>query len=168
LDLPTQRYAAIVLTLSQTEGPSLAMLIQVGPILIRRTLLLLIISTGFASCAHNAPPEDVDKAAAQFFLRLKRAEYSTIYDDATSKYKDAKSQAEAKDDLEKLAALGHPEKWVRTSLAFNDKDKSHLALPTYIVTTDQMSVTVTLTFEDDDGEWKFMAFSAQPHASHPT
>ncbi|HEY6331119.1 MAG TPA: hypothetical protein VI756_17455, partial [Blastocatellia bacterium] len=160
--------AAIVLGLSQAETQLPAIPMQVGWILIRRTLLLLIIATGLASCTHHAPPEDVDKAAAQFFLRLKSAEYGTIYDDATPKYKDAKSQAEAQGDLEKLAGLGRPEKWVRTSLAFNDKDKSHLALPTYILTTDQMSVTVTLTFEDDDGEWKFMAFSAMPHASHPT
>ncbi|HUK91983.1 MAG TPA: hypothetical protein VLZ81_16400 [Blastocatellia bacterium] len=123
-------------------------------------ILAILLTNG---CSHQAPVEDVNKAAAQFFLRLKGAEYDVIYKDAADKLREAKSQAEMQHDLEQLAAWGRPQQWTRISLSFKDQDKSRLAEPNYMVQTDKMTVNVTFTFVDDNGEWKVMGFTGTPH-----
>jgi len=124
-------------------------------------ILVALLSNG---CSHEAPTEDVDKAAAQFFLRVKGAQYNLIYNDAADKFKTTKSKAELQNSLEQLLATGKPEQWIRINMNFNDRDKSRFAEPDYMLETDRNRVLVNLTFVDDNGEWKLMGFRANPNA----
>jgi hypothetical protein len=131
----------------------------------RRALPLIILAAVLMNgCSRHAPTEDIDKAAAQFFLRLKKAQYDLIYSDASPGFKQSKSQAEVKDSLEKLLATGPPQTWSRISMSFSDKDKPQVAEPGYMVLTDRMRVLVTLTFVDEGGEWKLSGFRAAPNS----
>ena len=68
----------------------------------RRFIIPLLAMALIAGCHHEAPTEDIDKAAAQFFLRLQSAQYDQIYDEADENLKEQKPRAAVIDDLQKL------------------------------------------------------------------
>jgi hypothetical protein len=125
-------------------------------------VLALMLITG---CHHEAPTDDVDKAAAQFFLRLQAAQYDQIYDNADDHLKDQKPRAAVIDDLQKLAAYGRPQEWHRLSMTLGtESGDKRVAVPLYTVSTENMNLEISLKFIDDDGEWKLLGFAVTPHA----
>ena len=132
----------------------------------RRFILPLAALALLGGCTHDAQTEDVDKAAAQFFLRLQAAQYDQIYDNADDHLKDQKPRAAVVDDLQKLVAYGRPQQWRRLSMTLGTElgDK-HVAVPVYSLQTDNLTSEVSLKFADNDGEWKLLGFAVVPHAS---
>jgi hypothetical protein len=115
-------------------------------------------------CKHEAPTEDVDKAAAQFFLRLQAAQYDQIYDQADENLKDQKPRAAVLDDLQKLISYGRPQEWHRLSMALGtEKVDKRVAVPVYTLRTDNITSEISLKFIDVDGEWKLLGFAVTPH-----
>jgi len=117
-----------------------------------------------AGCTHEAPTEDIDKAAAQFFQRLEAAQYDQIYDHADENLKDQKPRAAVVEDLQKLIAYGRPQVWHRLSMTLGTElgDK-RVAVPVYTLKTDNITSEVSLKFIDVDGEWKLLGFAVKPH-----
>jgi len=117
-----------------------------------------------SSCHHEAPTEDIDKAAAQFFLRLQDAQYDQIYDQADENLKEQKPKAAVVDDLQKLISYGRPQEWHRLSMTLGtEKGDKRVAVPLYTLKTDNIPSEVSLKFIDDDGEWKLLGFAVTPH-----
>ncbi|HWP43030.1 MAG TPA: hypothetical protein VNO14_07335, partial [Blastocatellia bacterium] len=108
--------------------------------------------------AGQAPPEDVDKAAALFFERLKSAEYETIYGDASEQFKETVVKATIIDNLKQMAALGRIQDYHRLKMTFENEDDSTIASPVYSVVFDQTVAEITLNFKDEGGEWKLIGF----------
>ena len=130
-----------------------------------RTFILPLLALAVLSgCHHEAPTEDIDKAAAQFFLRLQAAQYDQIYDDADESLKDQKPKAAVVDDLQKLIAYGRPTEWHRLSMTLGtEKGDKRVAVPLYILKTDNIPSEVSLKFMDVDGEWRLLGFAVTPH-----
>jgi hypothetical protein len=125
-------------------------------------VLALMLMTG---CTHEAPTEDVDKAAAQFFLRLQAAQYDKIYDDADAHFKEQKPRAAVLDDLQKLVGYGRPQDWHRLSMTLGtEAGQKRVAVPLYTLQTDNLTSEISLKFTDNDGEWKLLGFAVTPHA----
>jgi len=123
----------------------------------------LLIITG---CTHKAPTEDIDKAAAQFFLRLQAAKYDEIYDQADESLKEQKPRAAVVDDLQKLITYGRPEDWHRLSMTLGtERGDKQVAVPLYTLKTDYITSEVSLKFIDVEGEWKLLGFAVKPHLS---
>lgn len=118
-------------------------------------------------CSRRAPDEDIDKAATQFFLRLKAAEYDAIYDDAYEPFKQQNSRATVKDNLKQIISMGEPLSWNRVSTYFKEEGKKRVALPVYSVTTQQSVSYITLKFVDDGGRWKLLGFAVSPRGLTP-
>jgi len=125
--------------------------------------LAFLLMTGYH---HEAPTTDIDKASAQFFLRVQGAQYDQIYDDADDHLKDQKPRAAVVDDLQKLVGYGRPEEWHRLSMTLGTElgDK-RVAVPVYTLKTDNITSEVSLKFIDVDGEWKLLGFAVKPHTS---
>ena len=117
---------------------------------------LLILMPG---CSHKAPPEDVDKAAGLFFQRLKDADYDTIYKDASTQFKTNKTREVVVESLKELTAKGRLQDFKRTNTSYRDEGKDQIAMPVYNTTFEQARGDVTLSFIDEDGEWKLIAFA---------
>ncbi len=115
-------------------------------------------------CSREAPPTDVDKAAALFFERLKGAEYEAIYTDASSQFREQKSKVEIFDNLQQITAIGRIQSYTRLSMFF-EGDKSRIASPNYSVLFDQAAAEMLLNFKDEGGEWKLVGFSLKRRTS---
>jgi hypothetical protein len=130
-------------------------------------LMLFLIGTIAYGCSRQAPAEDVDKAATQFFLRLKAAEYDAIYDDAYEAFKEQNPRDAVKDNLKQIISMGEPLSWNRVSMAFKEEGKKRIVLPVYSVTMQQNSSYITLKFVDDGGQWKLLGFAVSPRGLTP-
>lgn len=133
-----------------------------------RTLAFAVVFTLLAGCSSRpAPYEDIDKAAGLFFERLKAAQYDTIYDDSCESFKKQKTRAEVVDNLKSITAMGRPVTYDRLSMLFDKDGKKRVALPNYAVLLEQAKAEITLTFRDDDGEWKLLGFSVKTRGGNP-
>ncbi|HET9530110.1 MAG TPA: hypothetical protein VFQ92_07150 [Blastocatellia bacterium] len=124
-------------------------------------LSVLLLLTGCALRAGEAPPEDVDKAAALFFERLKSAEYEVIYADASEQFKEQVDKATIIDNLKQITALGRIQDYRRLRMIFEGEGKNRVASPVYSVIFDQNVTEITVNFKDEGGEWKLVGFSVK-------
>jgi hypothetical protein len=121
------------------------------------SLSLILFLAGCALRSDPAPPEDVDKAAALFFERLKGAEYETIYKDASKQFKDQVPRVTVIDNLKQMAALGRIQDYRRLKMSF----EGDYASPDYSVVFDQNIAEITLNFKNESSEWKLVGFSVK-------
>jgi hypothetical protein len=119
------------------------------------TMLLLFM----AGCSRQAPPEDVDKAGVLFFQRLKDADYDTIYKDASTQFKTNKTRDVVVESLKELTARGRLQDFKRTNTSYREEGKDQIAMPVYNATFEQARGDLTLSFIDEGGEWKLIAFA---------
>ena len=125
--------------------------------MLRVPTVLIIVSALFVSaCHHEAPTADADKAAAQFFERMKEAKYDLIYNDSAAKFKEQNPRPTVMESLRTLAEMGRIAAWTRISMAIEQEGKYQVVKPVYNITTDQQLGEVTLKFIDEDGEWKLL------------
>lgn len=121
-----------------------------------------VLVTSCSMFAGAAPTEDVEKAAALFFQRLDKADYSAIYDDAASQFKANKTKQVVTENLEQLTAMGKVREYVLTKMPLQTEGKDRLARPAYGVAFDTKIGELTLTFQDEGGEWKLFGFAFKP------
>ena len=127
----------------------------------KRSLILLFVVFA-VSCAlrsNDAPPEDIDKAAAQFFQRLNAADYETIYKDTASKFKENQTKEKIVESLKELTAKGQLKDYQRVKMAFEGEGKDMRAAPVFSALFDQGSGEMILYFVDESGEWKLIGFA---------
>jgi hypothetical protein len=120
-----------------------------------------------ASCSvlsHEAPTEDVDKAAALFFQRLSDGEYDTIYNDSSTLFQQSQPREKVVDSLRHFVEQCKVANFERISMSFQGQGKKRMALPVYSVTSDRSRGETTLTFHDQGGEWKLFGFAFRPRA----
>jgi hypothetical protein len=122
------------------------------------SLLLTIFIAGCSLLTSEAPPQDVDKAAALFFQRLDKNDFDGIYNDLSQRFKKNKSRQTVTDSLKELAAFGKVVSYERASMRFQGEGKDRMAIPIYMTTFEQAAGDLTLTFQDEGGEWKLLAF----------
>lgn len=130
-------------------------------------LLIALITIAPAGCSllsHEAPAEDIDKAAALFFQRLGNGEYGPIYDDASKPLKENQTRQTVTDNLTQMAEQGKVSDFQRISMSFQRDGKSRRALPVYRTSSDKSRAEITLTFQDEGGEWKLFGFAYKPRA----
>jgi tRNA nucleotidyltransferase (CCA-adding enzyme) len=120
-------------------------------------LLTVVMSAGCSLLSHEAPPEDVDKATALFFQRLDNGDYDTIYNDLSKRFKENKTRQTVTESLKQLA-FGKVVSYERVSMRFQGEGKDRMLIPVYMATFEQGAGDLTLTFQDEDGEWKLLAF----------
>lgn len=123
---------------------------------------IAMLLAGCSVLSHEAPPEDVDKAATLFFQRLDQGEYDTIYNDAAKKFKANKTRATVTENLTQLVAFGKTLGFERISMQLQGEGKDRVLLPVYKVQFEQGRGEVTLMFQDDGGEWKLFGFALKP------
>lgn len=124
--------------------------------------LMLVVLASCAMFSGEAPTEDVDKAAALFFQRLDKADYNAIYNDAASQFKTNKTREVVTENLQQLTANGKVLEYVRTKMPLQGEGKNRMAMPTYGVAFETRNGDLTLTFQDEGGEWKLLAFAFKP------
>jgi hypothetical protein len=127
------------------------------------TLFIAVLIAGCSLLSHEAPPEDVDKAAALFFQRLDKGDYDAIYDDSSKKFQQNKTRQIVTENLKQLAANGKTVIFNRTSMPMQGEGKDRMLMPAYQVSFEQGRGEVSLTFQDEGGEWKLFGFSFKPH-----
>lgn len=132
--------------------------------MIRKLIVLTLILLA-AGCKTEAPTEDVDKAAALFFDRLKSGQYEAIYTSASTQFKDNVAKATILDNLQQINALGRIQAYTRVRMPFEDKDKDRIVSPAYAVIFDQVTTEITLNFKDEKGEWKLLGFQVKPRST---
>lgn len=123
-----------------------------------RIMMVALLVCFAMGCSREAPPTDVDKAATLFFERLKGAEYDAIYADASSQFKERKSQGEILDNLQKITAIGRIQSYSRLSMFFEGDKNNRIASPSYSVLFDRAATEITVNFKDEGGEWKLVGF----------
>ena len=126
--------------------------------------LVFLLPTGCSVLSHEAPAEDIDKAAALFFQRLGNEEYDTIYNDASTVFKENQTRQTVIDSLKQLGEQGKVLDFQRLSMTFQGEGKNRMALPVYRVTSDHTMGDTTLTFQDQGGEWKLFGFAYKPRS----
>jgi hypothetical protein len=124
-----------------------------------RIKVVLVLLVFMAGCSHKAPPEDVDKASALFFQRLNDADYDAIYKDASTQFKTNKTRDAVVESLKELTARGRLQDYRRINTSYRDEGKDRIAMPVFGVTFEQARGEITLTFIDEAGEWKLIAFA---------
>jgi len=122
-------------------------------------MLLLVFLAGCALRSHEAPPEDVDKAAALFFQRLNAAAYDTIYKDTAKKFKQAKTKEEIIDSLKELTSKGRLQDYQRVRMTFEGEGADLMAVPAFSALFEQARGDITLYFVDESGEWRLIGFA---------
>src|SRR3954470_3268927 len=123
----------------------------------RKVLALFFLSLFMAGCSmlpHEAPVEDIDKAAALFVQRLNAAEYDAIYKDAAKKFKANQTKETILDSLKELTAKGKLQNYQRVQMKYETETKDRIASPVYGVVFEQSRGDLTLNFIDESGEWK--------------
>lgn len=137
--------------------------------MVRKVVALVIFffvmaPAGCSLLSHEAPSEDVDKAAALFFQRLGNGEYDTIYNDAAKGFKDSQTRQTVTYNLKQIAEQGKILDFQRISMLFQGEGKSRMALPVYRTSSDRAKAEITLTFQDEGGEWKLFGFAYKPRS----
>jgi hypothetical protein len=128
--------------------------------LLRSLSVIVALSLGLVGCSsREAPFEDVDRAAALFFERLKMAQYEVIYEDSSPSFKAQKTEIEVIDNLKQITALGRPESFSRVRMGFDKDGERRVAFPVYAVPLEKAKAEIALTFRDDAGEWKLLGFT---------
>jgi len=121
-------------------------------------VLLLILTSACSLFSHEAPPEDVDKAAGLFFQRFKGAEYENIYKDSAKGLHSTKSGSEVVDNLTQVAAAGKLLVFARMGTYFQGEGKDRMAVTTYLTNFEKGRGELKLYFADESGEWKLNGF----------
>ncbi|HVF89164.1 MAG TPA: hypothetical protein VNH22_03790 [Blastocatellia bacterium] len=127
-----------------------------------RTALVVFLLVSCFACSitgREAPPEDAEKAGAQFFERLKGAQYDVIYNDAATILQKEKARLAVADDLKKVTALGKVRDYKRKGANFAKEGEKSFAVVNYDVTFEQTRGEATLQFVDVKGEWKLSGYS---------
>lgn len=125
-------------------------------------LVVVVLLGGCTLLSHEAPPEDIDKAAALFFQRLEKQEYDVIYNDAAKDFKQKKTREIVADSLKQLTAYGKVLDYRRIRLPFEGEGKERMASPVFGTSFEQMNGELTLNFRDEGGEWKLLGFAFKP------
>ena len=128
----------------------------------RKTLALVLFSLFITGCTllpHEAPVEDLDKAAALFVQRLNAAQYDAIYKDAAKKFKENQTKETILDSLKELTAKGKLQDFHRIQMKYEGDTKDRVASPVYGVSFEQSRGDLTLNFIDESGEWKLIGFA---------
>jgi hypothetical protein len=126
--------------------------------------LIVMVPAGCSLLSHEAPSEDIDKAAALFFQRLGNEDYATIYNDCAKGFKDSQTKQTVTESLKQMAEHGKILDFQRISMTFQGEGKSRIALPVYRTSSAQARAEITLTFQDEGGEWKLFGFAYKPRA----
>lgn len=122
-------------------------------------VVLAILPSGCSVLSHEAPSEDIDKAAALFFQRLGNGEYDTIYNDSSTLFQQRQTRQTVVESLSQMVEQCKVENFERVSMTFHNEGKNRLASPVYSVTSDRSRGETTLTFHDQAGEWKLIGFA---------
>ena len=125
---------------------------------------VLLLPLGCSLLSHEAPPEDIDKAAALFFQRFGNEEYDTIYNDAAKGFKDSQTRQTVTDSLKQMAENGKVNEFERISMTFEGEGKSRIAKPNYRTLSEKAKAEITLMFQDESGEWKLFGFAYKPRS----
>jgi len=125
-------------------------------------VVLAILPSGCSVLSHEAPSEDIDKAAALFFQRLGNSEYDTIYNDSSTLFQQRQTRQTVVDSLNKMVEQCKVVSFERLSMSFHNEGKNRLASPVYSVMSDRSRGETTLTFHDQGGEWKLIGFAFKP------
>jgi hypothetical protein len=125
--------------------------------------MIAISLTACSMLSHDAPTEDVDKAATLFFQRLDKQDFNAIYDDCSKRFQKNKPKQTILESLAQLAANGKTVDFQRSSMPIEGQGSDRVVSPTYKVVFEQMSGEVTLNFQDESGEWKLLGFLFKPH-----
>ena len=128
-------------------------------------LIALLAALPLGGCSllsHEAPTEDVDKAAALFFQRLDNQDFNGIYDDCSKRFKKNKPRQTIVENLGQLAANGKARDFQRTSMAIEGQGSDRTVSPVYKVLFEQVAGEVTLNFQDESGEWRLLGFAFKP------
>jgi hypothetical protein len=125
---------------------------------------IVLLAAGCSMLSHEAPNDDIDKAAALFFQRFGNEEYDKIYDDAAKSFKDSQTRQTVIDSLKQMAEKGKILDHFRISMTLQGEGKSRMAHPVYTTATDRVKAEITLTFQDERGEWKLFGFAYKPRS----
>jgi hypothetical protein len=129
-------------------------------------LIVVMIAIWLTACSmlsHDAPTEDVDKAATLFFQRLDKQDLNAIYEDCSKRFQKNKPKQTILESLAQLAANGKTLDFQRSSMPIEGQGSDRVVSPIYKVVFEQMSGEVTLNFQDESGEWKLLGFLFKPH-----
>lgn len=128
-----------------------------------KKLLVVWIALIVAGCsASEAPTQEIDKAAAVFFERVKSAEYDAVYNEASEEFKKNVARATAVDNMKQIAAIGRIQSFDRLTFKIEGEEKNRLASPVYSVLFDRARADITVNFKDEGGQWKLAGFSVKP------
>ena len=138
--------------------------------MLRKTVALVIgiialFPAGCSILSHEAPNEDIDKAAILFFQRLDKGDFEEIYKDASKNLRQNQTRETVTESLKQLKAQGKINSYDRLSMTMEGEGKDRRVLPVYRVTFEQVRGDLTLTFQDESGEWKLFGFSFKPRSS---
>ncbi|HJQ69714.1 MAG TPA: hypothetical protein VKA70_12115 [Blastocatellia bacterium] len=133
--------------------------------MLKKLLVVWLALTAAGCWASEAPTQDVDKAAAVFFERVKSAEYDTVYNEASEEFKKNVARATAIDNLKQITAMGRIQSFERLSFRLEGEEKNRLVSPVYSVLFDRARADITVRFKDEGGEWKLIAFEVKPRAT---
>lgn len=125
---------------------------------------MVLLPAGCSLLSHEAPTDDIDKAAALFFQRFSNEEYDTIYNDTAKGFKGSQTRQTVTDSLKQMAEQqqGKIVDFERISMAFQGEGKSRMALPVYRTSSNRARAEIILTFQDESGEWKLFGFAYKP------
>ena len=121
-----------------------------------------ILPAGCSLLSHQAPVDDIDKAAALFFQRLGNEEYDIIYNDAAKGFQANQTRQTVTDNLRQLVEQGKILDSQRISMSFQGEGKSRMASPVYRTSSQQARGEITLNFQDEGGEWKLFGVIYKP------
>ena len=126
-------------------------------------LSLAVLPSACTLLSHEAPLEDVDKAAALFFQRLEREDYGAIYNDSAKAFKQKKTKETVTESLKELTAQGKVLDYQRIRMPVEGEGKDRMVSPIFGTRFEQVSGELTLNFRDEGGEWKLIGFAFKPH-----
>jgi len=127
-------------------------------------VFLAILPASCSVLSHEAPTEDIDKAAGLFFQRLNNGEYDTIYNDSSTLFQQSQTRQTVVDSLRQFVEQCKVANFERISMSFQGEGKNRMAAPVYRVASDRSRGETTLTFHDQGGEWKLFGFMFKPRA----
>ena len=133
--------------------------------MLKRLLIVWLALIVIGCTASEAPTQDVDKAAAVFFERVKSAEYDTVYNEASEEFKKNVARATAIDNMKQITAMGRIQSFDRLTFRIEGEEKNRMASPVYSVLFDRARADITVNFRDEGGEWKLVGFSVKPRAT---
>ena len=125
-------------------------------------VMMIVLSAGCSLLSHEAPTDDVDKAAALFFQRLGNEEYDTIYNDTAKGFKGTQTRQTVTDNLKQIMENAKIVEFQRISMSFQGEGKDRKASPVYRTVSERAKAEITLTFQDESGEWKLFGFAYKP------